>query len=40
MADWVRAVNRLHELLTSIFQALERAFDYSNRSALRARAIG
>jgi hypothetical protein len=31
MADWVRAVNRLHELLASIFSALERAFDYSTR---------
>ncbi|GGU35570.1 hypothetical protein GCM10010178_29720 [Lentzea flava] len=28
MADWVRGVNRLRELLASIFPALERAFDY------------
>ncbi|WP_053723184.1 IS110 family transposase [Saccharothrix sp. NRRL B-16348] len=34
MADWVRGVNRLRELLTGIFPALERAFDYSMRSAL------
>ncbi|MDX6584865.1 MAG: hypothetical protein QOI10_4049 [Solirubrobacterales bacterium] len=34
MADWVRGVNRLRDLLTSIFPALERAFDYSNRSPL------
>jgi transposase len=34
MADWVRGVNRLRELLTSIFPALERSFDYSTRSAL------
>lgn len=34
MADWVRGVNRLRELLASIFPALERAFDYSTRSAL------
>jgi transposase len=34
MADWVRGVNRLRDLLTSIFPALERAFDYSSRSAL------
>lgn len=34
MADWVRGVNRLRELLTAIFPALERAFDYSTRSAL------
>ena len=33
-ADWVRGVNRLRELLTSVFPALERAFDYSTRSAL------
>lgn len=33
-ADWVRGVNRLRELLTSIFPALERAFDYTTRSAL------
>ncbi|MEU0470939.1 MULTISPECIES: IS110 family RNA-guided transposase [Amycolatopsis] len=33
-ADWVRGVNRLRELLASIFPALERAFDYSTRSAL------
>ena len=34
MADWVRGINRLRDLLTSIFPALERAFDYSTRSAL------
>lgn len=34
MGDWVRGVNRLRELLASIFPALERAFDYSNRSPL------
>src|SRR2546421_3138024 len=34
MADWVRGVNRLRELLTAIFPALERAFDYSTPSAL------
>lgn len=34
MGDWVRGVNRLRELLTSIFPALEAAFDYSTRSAL------
>lgn len=34
MADWVRGVNRLREMLTGIFPALERAFDYSTRSAL------
>ncbi|MGI5200279.1 IS110 family transposase [Spirillospora sp. CA-108201] len=34
MADWVRGVNRLRELLTSIFPALERSFDFSTRSAL------
>ncbi|MET8801067.1 IS110 family transposase [Nocardia sp. NPDC004568] len=34
MTDWVRGINQLRELLTSIFPALERAFDYSTRSAL------
>lgn len=34
MADWVRGVNRLRDLLTSIFPGLERAFDYSTRSPL------
>ena len=34
MADWVRGINRLRELLTSIFPALEASFDYSTRSAL------
>jgi transposase len=34
MADWVRGINRLRELLTAIFPALQRAFDYSTRSAL------
>lgn len=34
LGDWVRDVNRLRSLLASIFPALERAFDYSTRSAL------
>jgi len=34
MADWVRGVNRLRELLTRVFPALERSFDYTTRSAL------
>jgi transposase len=34
MADWVRGVNRLRELLGSIFPGLEQAFDYTTRSAL------
>lgn len=34
MADWVRGINRIRELLTGIFPALERALDYSTRSAL------
>jgi len=34
MADWVRGVNRLRDLLTGIFPALEASFDYSTRSAL------
>lgn len=34
MGDWVRGVNRLRDLLGSIFPALERAFDYSTRSPL------
>ncbi|MEV6644249.1 transposase [Amycolatopsis sp. NPDC051371] len=34
MADWVRGINRIRELLASIFPALERAFDYSTRSGL------
>jgi len=34
MADWVRGINRLRDLLTGIFPALERAFDYSTRSPL------
>ena len=34
MGDWVRGVNRLRDLLTSIFPALEAAFDYSTRSPL------
>ena len=34
MAGWVRGVNRLRDLLTSVFPGLERAFDYSTRSAL------
>lgn len=34
MADWVRGVNRVRDLLTSVFPGLEQAFDYSTRSAL------
>lgn len=34
MAGWVRGVNRLRDLLTCIFPALEASFDYSTRSAL------
>ncbi len=34
MGDWVRGVNRLRDLLASVFPALEAAFDYSTRSAL------
>lgn len=34
MADWVRGVNRLRDLLSSIFPGLEKAFDYSARSPL------
>jgi transposase len=34
MADWVRGINRLRDLLIGIFPALERAFDYSTRSPL------
>ncbi|WP_433678804.1 IS110 family transposase [Nocardia sp. CA-119907] len=34
MADWVRGVNRLRDLLSRVFPALERAFDYSTRSPL------
>jgi transposase len=34
MADWVRGINRLRDLLTRVFPALERAFDYSNRAPL------
>ncbi|QUH02214.1 IS110 family transposase [Saccharopolyspora erythraea] len=34
MADWVRGINRIRELLASIFPSLERAFDFSTRSAL------
>ena len=34
MADWVRGINRLRDLLTGIFPALERCFDYSTRSPL------
>lgn len=33
-ADWVRGVNRIRDLLLSIFPALEAAFDYTNRSPL------
>ncbi|HEY3750116.1 MAG TPA: IS110 family transposase [Pseudonocardiaceae bacterium] len=34
MADWVRGINRLRDLLTSVFPGLEREFDFSTRSAL------
>jgi transposase len=34
MADWVRGVNRLRDLLTRVCPTLERALDYSTRSAL------
>jgi transposase len=34
MADWVRGVNRLRALLSSIFPGLERSFDYSARAPL------
>jgi transposase len=34
MADWVRGINRLRDLLGSIFPGLEQAFDYSARSPL------
>jgi transposase len=34
MADWVRGIGRLRDLLTRIFPGLERAFDYSNRIPL------
>ncbi|ODU03658.1 IS110 family transposase [Pseudonocardia sp. N23] len=34
VADWVRGVNRLRSLLTSIFPGLERILDCTNRSAL------
>ncbi|MBL1080346.1 IS110 family transposase [Nocardia sp. 2] len=34
MADWVAGVNRLRDLLGSIFPALEAALDYSNRTPL------
>lgn len=34
MADWVRRVNRLRDLLSRVFPALERAFDYSTRAPL------
>jgi len=33
-ADWVRGVNRLRDLLVRVFPALERAFDFTTRSAL------
>jgi transposase len=33
-ADWVRGVNRLRDLITRVFPALERAFDYSTRAPL------
>jgi transposase len=34
LSDWVRGINRLRELLTAVFPALERAFDYSLRGPL------
>lgn len=34
MTNWVRGINQLREMLASVFPALERAFDYSTRSAL------
>lgn len=34
MSDWVAGINRLRDLLGSIFPALEAAFDYSNRTPL------
>ncbi|HEV7828660.1 MAG TPA: IS110 family transposase [Pseudonocardiaceae bacterium] len=34
MAEWVRGVNRLRDLLTRVFPALERALDYTTRIAL------
>src|SRR6478735_9039702 len=34
MADWVRGVNRLRDLLTRVFPALERALDYTTRGPL------
>jgi len=34
VGDWVRGVNRLRDLLLSIFPGLEQAFDYTNRSPL------
>lgn len=33
-ADWVRGVNRLRDLLGSVFPGLERALDYTKRSPL------
>ena len=33
-ADWVRGVNRLRDLLVRVFPALERAYDFTTRSAL------
>jgi len=34
VADWVRGINRLRDLLTSVFPGLERILDCSKRSAL------
>jgi transposase len=34
MADWVHGINRLRSLLSSIFPALEAAFDYYTRTPL------
>jgi len=34
MANWVRGINRLRDLLTSVFPGLKRSSDYSTHSAL------
>jgi transposase len=34
MADWVRGINRLRDLLTRVFPGLEGSFDYSTRAPL------
>jgi hypothetical protein len=33
IADRVRMINRLRDLMTSVFPSLERAFDYSSQAA-------